>query len=57
MYTELVAVAKFYKQANAQYPVRTQGAKQRAVFFAKMRYLQETRDIYLGVRNLNFGDK
>lgn len=49
MYTELTSVAKFYKQANAQYQVKTQGAKQRAVFFAKMKYLAETREIYLGV--------
>ena len=49
IYDELKTVARMYRQANAQSPVRTEGSKQRAVFFAKLTFTQESRDVFVDV--------
>lgn len=39
-----------YKYANAMYAIRNENEKKRAVFFAKIKFTTETREIFINVK-------
>ena len=51
IYETFETAAKMYKQANAHYAVKSENEKKRAVFFAKIKFSAETRDVFINVRN------